>query len=242
MLGHVAMDLELEDLADLATEDRRRAQVRPAVRAGDRLVDDDLCRVVDLIEVPTLVARLRALTPRLGPTLGSPRSWRRGEPLSRHRHRRVASGAAHALFEIGESGFECCDARVTLNELLAQPGALLFTLSDPLVLRHARQFSAPAKTSRAPRECVRAGRANACELAREGVSARGGRDVNSHGAASLTNRALRRSDPREEPIAVVQHAGICAGGHPKGRSRPQSRREDLLAQMPNAPDVARPRR
>jgi RNA-directed DNA polymerase len=33
--------------------------------------------------------------------------------------------------------------------------------------------------------------------------------------------SLQRSYPRQEPSAVVPHAGICAGGRPKGRSLPQ---------------------
>ena len=31
-------------------------------------------------------------------------------------------------------------------------------------------------------------------------------------AASLPERTLRRHHPRQEPSAVVPHAGICAGG------------------------------
>jgi hypothetical protein len=41
--------------------------------------------------------------------------------------------------------------------------------------------------------------------------------------ASLPRGALRRSNPRQEPSAVVPHAGICAGGRSRGRSLPQSR-------------------
>ena len=40
--------------------------------------------------------------------------------------------------------------------------------------------------------------------------------------ASMAIHALRRSDLRQEPSAVVPHAGICAGGRPQGRSLPQS--------------------
>jgi len=39
-------------------------------------------------------------------------------------------------------------------------------------------------------------------------------------AASLPECALRRQDPRQEPSAVVPHAGICTGGRPQGRSLP----------------------
>ena len=35
------------------------------------------------------------------------------------------------------------------------------------------------------------------------------------------DRALQRSHPRQEPSALAVHAGICAGGRPKGRSLPQ---------------------
>ena len=38
--------------------------------------------------------------------------------------------------------------------------------------------------------------------------------------ASLPQRALRRQDPRQEPGALVPHAGICPGGRPRGRSLP----------------------
>ncbi|MHB8295583.1 MAG: PIN domain-containing protein, partial [Acidimicrobiales bacterium] len=38
--------------------------------------------------------------------------------------------------------------------------------------------------------------------------------------ASPPQRALRRQDPRQEPIAVVPHEGICPGGRPQGRSLP----------------------
>ena len=40
--------------------------------------------------------------------------------------------------------------------------------------------------------------------------------------ASLPRSALCCQDPRQEPSAVVPHAGICAGGRPQGRSLPQS--------------------
>ena len=39
--------------------------------------------------------------------------------------------------------------------------------------------------------------------------------------APLPRSAFRRHYPRQEPSAVVPHAGICAGGRPKGRSLPQ---------------------
>ena len=38
--------------------------------------------------------------------------------------------------------------------------------------------------------------------------------------ASLPQRALRRQDPRQEPGALIPHAGICPGGRPQGRSLP----------------------
>jgi hypothetical protein len=40
--------------------------------------------------------------------------------------------------------------------------------------------------------------------------------------ASLTECALQRYYSRQEPSAVVPHAGICAGGRSKERSLPQS--------------------
>ncbi len=40
--------------------------------------------------------------------------------------------------------------------------------------------------------------------------------------ASLPRRALRRQNPRQEPSAVIPHAGICAGGRPQGRSLPRT--------------------
>ena len=39
--------------------------------------------------------------------------------------------------------------------------------------------------------------------------------------ASLPGGALRRQNLRQEPSAVVPHAGICAGGRPRGRSLPR---------------------
>ena len=48
------------------------------------------------------------------------------------------------------------------------------------------------------------------------------------GASSALDRVRRPGlspestfDPSEEPSAVVPHAGICAGGRPKGRSLPR---------------------
>jgi hypothetical protein len=38
----------------------------------------------------------------------------------------------------------------------------------------------------------------------------------------VSNRALRRQNPRQEPSAVIPHAGICAGGRPQGRSLPRT--------------------
>jgi RNA-directed DNA polymerase len=35
----------------------------------------------------------------------------------------------------------------------------------------------------------------------------------------MARRPLRRSDPREEPSALVAHAGICAGGGPSPQWR-----------------------
>ena len=46
--------------------------------------------------------------------------------------------------------------------------------------------------------------------------------------ASLPQRALRRQDPRQEPGALIPHAGICPGGRPQGRSLP-----GLPAKPPN---------
>jgi len=43
-----------------------------------------------------------------------------------------------------------------------------------------------------------------------------GSEVESPLAASLLSSALRRSHPRQEPSAVVPHAGICAGAARKG--------------------------
>ena len=40
--------------------------------------------------------------------------------------------------------------------------------------------------------------------------------------ASIPRHAVRRQNPRQEPSAVILHAGICAGGRPKGRSLPRS--------------------
>jgi hypothetical protein len=40
--------------------------------------------------------------------------------------------------------------------------------------------------------------------------------------APLTERALQRHYSRQEPSAVVPHAGICAGGRSKERSLPRS--------------------
>src|SRR4029077_6358972 len=34
-------------------------------------------------------------------------------------------------------------------------------------------------------------------------------------------RRPRRQNPRQEPSAVIPHAGICAGGRPQGRSLPR---------------------
>ena len=41
--------------------------------------------------------------------------------------------------------------------------------------------------------------------------------------ASLPQRALRRQDPRQEPGALIPHAGICPGGRPQGRDSSKSR-------------------
>src|SRR3954447_18146551 len=40
--------------------------------------------------------------------------------------------------------------------------------------------------------------------------------------APKTNRAVRRPHPRQEPSALNVHAGICAGGRPRGRSLPRT--------------------
>src|SRR4249920_2363024 len=45
--------------------------------------------------------------------------------------------------------------------------------------------------------------------------------------ASLPGGALRRQNLRQEPSAVVPHAGICAGGRPRGRSLPRIFRQVL---------------
>src|SRR5213078_3503503 len=45
--------------------------------------------------------------------------------------------------------------------------------------------------------------------------------------ASLPGGALRRQNLRQEPSAVVPHAGICAGGRPRGRSLPRLFRQVL---------------
>ena len=39
--------------------------------------------------------------------------------------------------------------------------------------------------------------------------------------APLARRPLRRQNPRQEPSAVVPHAGICAGGRQQWRSLPR---------------------
>ena len=39
--------------------------------------------------------------------------------------------------------------------------------------------------------------------------------------APIPDRALQRSHSRQEPSALAVHAGICAGGRPRGRSLPQ---------------------
>ena len=41
-------------------------------------------------------------------------------------------------------------------------------------------------------------------------------------AAPLSRRAIRRQNPRQEPSAVIPHAGICAGGRSQERSLPRS--------------------
>ena len=46
--------------------------------------------------------------------------------------------------------------------------------------------------------------------------------------ASFPKCTLRRSYSRQEPSAVVPHAGICAGGRSKGWSLPQSKRQRSL--------------
>ena len=38
--------------------------------------------------------------------------------------------------------------------------------------------------------------------------------------ASPPQRAFRRQNPRQEPAALIPHAGICPGGRPQGRSLP----------------------
>jgi hypothetical protein len=41
-------------------------------------------------------------------------------------------------------------------------------------------------------------------------------------AAPLSRRAIRRQNLRQEPSAVIPHAGICAGGRSQERSLPRS--------------------
>ena len=53
--------------------------------------------------------------------------------------------------------------------------------------------------------------------------------------SSLSQHALRRQNPRQEPSAVVPHAGICAGGRPQGRSLPRPPRRQC---WPEAPPVS----
>src|SRR3954449_12441742 len=60
--------------------------------------------------------------------------------------------------------------------------------------------------------------------------------------ASLPGGALRRQNLRQEPSAVVPHAGICAGGRPRGRSLPRLFRQVLglvllLGRTSSAKDV-----
>src|SRR3954471_15884921 len=60
--------------------------------------------------------------------------------------------------------------------------------------------------------------------------------------ASLPGGALRRQNLRQEPSAVVLHAGICAGGRPRGRSLPRLFQQVLglvllLGRTPPAKDV-----
>ena len=55
------------------------------------------------------------------------------------------------------------------------------------------------------------------------------RDKDARFSESLTECALQRHYSRQEPSAVVPHAGICAGGRPKGRSLPRS--ENALPQV-----------
>jgi hypothetical protein len=42
------------------------------------------------------------------------------------------------------------------------------------------------------------------------------------GKPSISLSAARRHHPRQEPSAVVPHAGICAGGGPKGPFLPRT--------------------
>jgi hypothetical protein len=59
------------------------------------------------------------------------------------------------------------------------------------------------------------------------------RDKDARFSESLTECALQRHYSRQEPSAVVPHAGICAGGRSKERSLPRS----YLSRR--APDVNR---
>jgi len=157
-------------------------------------VDEHLCRVLDLGEVPALVARLLALTPLLGPALGPVRHWRLGEPLCRRRHRRIAWRPAHALFEIGEAGLELSNPLVERCILRAEPGDLLFPL---LVVRHADKSSAPERKSRAPCDCIRAGSAKVCELLRPG------------GQFTGPSSALQAREQLPTMIAVTHEMGLA---------------------------------
>jgi hypothetical protein len=47
------------------------------------------------------------------------------------------------------------------------------------------------------------------------------RATEERGKPSISLSAARRHHPRQEPSAVVPHAGICAGGGPKGPFLPR---------------------
>ncbi len=77
--------------------------------------------------------------------------------------------------------------------------------------------SAKGNTTGATRPGRSAGVSVKSALDRVREAARRDRDA----CASLARAALRRHDPRQEPSALDAHAGICAGGRPRGRSLPR---------------------
>src|SRR5664280_857681 len=101
----------------------------------------------------------------------------------------------------------------------------------------SRQGTPRGQRTRACTEppCARTGRSHDCPPTRRGAG-RSGNTISktrpghragigaSHALASCApGRAWPNPtlDPSQEPSAVVPHAGICAGGRPKGRSLPR---------------------